>query len=138
MTVAMLEGIRSSRLRTAVTALFALVVIAVGFLHVPQSRASAEEIRYRATLAFAAEALPAGDYLFLCEQDGGTGRGVTPRVCDACVLTTAPGLAVVASEAPDLPPPMRAVLEIGVLAEAAPSPVVVPSSRGPPSMPRTV
>lgn len=122
--------LRSRSLRLTLAALYALAMVVVGFAHRPVGGFAAAGIPAAQSAAYV---LPGGIVADLCAtdaaapvHDAGTG------VCDACLLTAAPGLVVAA--APALPGAAGPVLEpvpAGHLAD--PAARFAPVSRGPPS-----
>ena len=85
--------------RVAAAALFVLAQLTLGFAH--QSVSSLPSSA--ALVDLAAYALPDGTLPDVCLNGGDTGTGPKAHPCDACVLTSAPGLAV--GPEPALVPP---------------------------------
>jgi hypothetical protein len=126
-------ALRHARLRAAVAALYAVAMLLVGAAHAPVAGTAAKP-----AVDLAAFLLPDGSLPDLCVVDAdGPGDHAPPHVavtlCDACLLTGAPGL---------LPPVSAnaAPVTVGsatVMVEPGPVPVTrfeVPgTSRAPPS-----
>jgi hypothetical protein len=131
----MRERLGSSRLTLTVTMLYTLVALAIGFLHVSSGPSPADSIAFRSALAFAKSVSTAGGgELVFCVQDDGTGQTALPRVCDACLLTAAPGLASGPDDGLALPDKAGAVLESAGSPANAPASRPRPTSRGPPAI----
>lgn len=115
--------LRSKRLLRLIAALYALAMLTLGFAHVA--------VAAPAVPAGVQLSLPDGSLLSLCLNEGTD--GVATQVhCEACVLTSAPGLGAVALPAVSLP-------DFVVLAVLSPADDAVPASyliqpkaRGPP------
>ncbi len=121
----MLDRLRHVRLTAVALALYALTALAVGFAHRPLAQAGGE---------LAAIALQADAPFSLCDHDGAPApHHVASHGCDACALTSAPGL----------PPanlcalPQRHALKLALGLEnhalLAPLAPPAPTSRGPPA-----
>jgi hypothetical protein len=82
-------GLGFKGLRAAAAALFVLAQLTLGFAHQPVALPSSE-----APIDLAAYALPDGSLPDLCLNSGDAGPVLKAHPCDACVLTSAPGLAV--------------------------------------------
>ena len=122
--------LRRRTLRLGATVLLALSALLLGFAHKPLSLGPSP-------YELAAYVLPDGTPPFLCHSDddapeAGTHHDTASAVCDACLLTSAPGLGAIAPTV--LPTPARLTLVALVVADqvrllgANP----MPSSRGPP------
>ena len=123
--------LRRRTLRITATVLLALSALLLGFAHKPLSL---DPSPYE----LAAYVLPDGTPPFLCHSDAdapeaGTHHGTASALCDACLLTSSPGLGAVAAAV--LPTPARLTLAAHVVADqvtigrATPA----PTSRGPPA-----
>ena len=128
---------RHVRLRAAVATLYAVAMLLLGVAHAPLAWAAAKP-----SVDFAAFVLPDGSLPDLCVvADGGSGdpppHHVAATLCDACLLTGAPGLppppaADLGRLSPDTAPlavsaertPV-ARFEVPGTSRAPPSPVVV-------------
>ncbi|MCL8384224.1 hypothetical protein [Xanthobacter aminoxidans] len=82
-------GLGFKGLRVAAAALFVLAQLTLGFAHQPVALPSSE-----APVDLAAYALPDGTLPDLCLNGADAGTVLKAHPCDACVLTSAPGLAV--------------------------------------------
>lgn len=101
-------------LRVAAAALFVLAQLTLGFAHQPVALPSSE-----APIDPAAYALPDGTLPDLCLNGGDTGTVLKARPCDACVLTSAPGLAVEPQPALTAPDGRR-IVHLPALSERRP------------------
>lgn len=131
----MLDRLRTSGLRPIVLALYALAMIGLGFAH----QAPVVPLDADARAELAAFALPDGSTPDLCLTGDESGGGAAHAgVCDACLLTSAPGLGAVA--APVLPVPVdRVPATVATLVSAfVPASVPPSQSRGPPASPTAV
>lgn len=81
-------GLGFKGLRVAAAALFVLAQLTLGFAHQPLALPSSE-----VSIDLAAYALPDGTLPDLCLNGGDAGTVLKAHPCDACVLTSAPGLA---------------------------------------------
>lgn len=81
-------GLGFKGLRVAAAALFVLAQLTLGFAHQPVALPSSE-----APVDLAAYALPDGALPDLCLNGGDAGTVLKAHPCDACVLTSASGLA---------------------------------------------
>lgn len=122
----MLVRLRHVRLCAVALALYALATLAVGFAHKPFA------IEVRGDLA--ALALKADAPLSLCDHVGGAPN--QPHVdfhgCDACALTSAPGLPPSNLCALPAPPTRRLARTAPEAGQFAPATRHAPLSRGPP------
>ncbi len=123
----MLGRLRNLRLSAVVLALYALAALAVGFAHKPLAPAAAGDL--------AALALQADAPLSLCSHDGGAPAHphVASVLCDACALTSAPGLPPAGQCALPAPPARAMAPAFGKVAQFAPPALHAPLSRGPPA-----
>ena len=122
--------LRRRTLRLGATVLLALSALLLGFAHKPVSlRPTAFDL--------AAYTLPDGTPPFLChtdadEPDGAAHHDRAGALCDACLLTSSPGLGAVASAVLPAPAPLTlarlAVVDQVAIGRATPA----PTSRGPP------
>lgn len=122
--------LRRRTLRLGATVLLALSALLLGFAHAPLSLGPSP-------LELAAYTLPDGTPPFLCHADGDTPdgaqhHGTAGAICDACLLTSSPGLGAVASLS--LPTPAMLTLAHLVVADqvAIGRATPAPTSRGPP------
>lgn len=124
----MLDRLRHRRLSTLALALYALAALVVGFAHKPIPLAGPSH-------ALVALALHDDAPLSLCDHDGGapTHQHAASPFCDACALTSAPGLPPASQCA--LPAPQVGQLSrpTFVAAQFAPATLHAPLSRGPPA-----
>lgn len=122
----MLQRIRQLKAGWIALALYALTAVTVGFAHKPAgSLPRAVEL--------AAYALPDGTLPPICAHDENAPAGhAAAGQCDACLLTSAPGLAPVAQAF--LPIRLGAVVDPVLTRRdsAHPAPRYAPTSRGPP------
>ena len=122
----MFGRLRHARLSALALALYALATLVVGFAHKPVARAAfAHDL-----VALAAQ----GDVLVaLCDSGAPAQSQVLDHLCDACALTSAPGLPPANGCA--LPAPYGRSLApgFGHDAQFAPAALHAPTSRGPPA-----
>ncbi|MFO1116385.1 MAG: hypothetical protein U1E28_11920 [Beijerinckiaceae bacterium] len=121
----MLQRIRQLKAGWIAVALYALTAVTVGFAHKPASLPRSVEL--------AAYALPDGTLPPICAHDENAPAGhAAAAQCDACLLTSAPGLAPVAQAF--LPVRLGAVVAPVATSRdfVAAAPRYAPSSRGPP------
>lgn len=122
--------LRRRTLRLGATVLLALSALLLGFAHKPLSLGPSP-------LELAAYVLPDGTPPFLCHADGDAPEGgshheTASALCDACLLTSSPGLGAIATAV--LPTPAAIPLARLIVADqvtigrATPA----PTSRGPP------
>lgn len=128
-SVSLPARIRAARdVTTAMAALYLLLAVLVGFAHRPIDLAPASP-------ATAQTILPDGSVAVLCHTDPSSHEPLhhaAAAVCDACLITAAPGLA---AEPPAAIPPVFAVLLVGVRSSSAMPPRSTNpsvSARGPP------
>ncbi len=125
----MMELLRKSRGKALVAALYAVAMLALGFAHHQRAAVSPGA-------ELAALVLQDGGQIPLCASgENGSGAptsGHAQAICDACLLTAAPG-------APAAPPvvcaPARLSARLAIVAQptsAAKAFVHAPQSRGPP------
>jgi len=123
----MLAGLRLSKFKLVVTALFAMAMLSLGFAHRPV------ETRDGSSLSVTASFLPDGTPIKICgqAQDAPAGKKGC-NSCDACRLTATAGL-LFSPPSPVTAPERSARLAL-VLALASPArtPALEPQSRGPP------
>lgn len=118
-------------MRIVAAALFALTAVLVGFAHRPLESFAPYDV--------ASWVLPDGTLPDLCHVDFDDpsapvpGHGAT-AVCDACLLTSAPGLGAVAGVVLPVAAGRMPVPEIARAQMAAGEPTRAPSSRGPPAV----
>lgn len=122
----MLDRLRHVRLTTVALALYALATLVVGFAHRPVALGAGGDL---AALAAQTDAP-----FSLCDHAGAPAdQHVVDHICDACALTSAPGL----PPAGQIGLPVRTALTLAPglahLAPFAPAPLRAPSSRGPPA-----
>jgi hypothetical protein len=124
----MLQRFRQTSVRWVVAALYALTMATSGFAH----RSAAPIVQQSVELA--AYALPDGTLPPICAHDEGAPASghVAQAVCDACMITAAPGL--VAAPQATVPAPgstrlARVAADDGLF---APPTRHAPTSRGPP------
>lgn len=124
--------LRARPLRPVVLALYALAMVTLGFAHKMPVTGFADDVR----LELAALTLPDGSVPDLCLTGDASGQDTAHAgVCDACLLTAAPGLGAVASMDLPLPADLRLV-DVSVPVDALWSrPAPAPQSRGPPPSP---
>ena len=124
----MLDRLRHTRLSALVLALYALAALVVGFAHKPIPLASADQ-------TLVALALQDDAPLSLCDHDGGapTHQHAANPVCDACALTSAPGLPPTNQCALPAPQWRQVSRPTFVAAQFAPATLHAPLSRGPPA-----
>lgn len=121
-------------------ALFALATIALGFGHRPLSLGPDSAAAAEIEAVQAALTLPDGTVVAICSSDsdhpgtaaGHGGHAAHDAPCDACRVSSAPGLL---PTPPNLPLPAGKTVESGLtVADLIPaSPVFAPASRGPPA-----
>ncbi|MFN8928364.1 MAG: hypothetical protein ACK5WM_22740 [Rhodospirillales bacterium] len=116
-------ALRHVRLRAAVATLYAVAMLLLGVAHAPLAHAPLARAAAKPSVDFAAFVLPDGSLPDLCVvADGGSGdpppHHVAATLCDACLLTGAPGL----------PPPPAA--DLGRLSLDT-APLAVPAERTP-------
>lgn len=118
----MFTPLRSKNLRSSVTALYAAAMLVLGFAHV----ALAQTTRGAPSVTLAD-----GIELSLCLGSPGDNT-VVLMICDACVLTSAPGLGAVAT--PTVAPPDLVASAGSLIADVVfvTRTVARPQSRGPP------
>ena len=124
----MLDRLRHVRLSAIALALYALATLTVGFAHKPIALAGPEP-------ALAALALHDDAPLSLCDHDGGAPvhHQASDGVCDACALTSAPGLPPADQCVVPTPRGRKLALSFDAEAQFAPATLHAPLSRGPPS-----
>lgn len=122
----MFDRLRHVRLSAVALALYALATLVVGFAHKPLAYAAGADL-----VALAAQA----DAPFsICDHDGAPAQHqASAHVCDACALTSAPGLPPTAQ----IGLPLRTALALapGLRrdAQVSTAPLRAPTSRGPPA-----
>ncbi len=122
----MLQRIRQLKAGWIAVALYALTAVTVGFAHKPAASVSR-------SVELAAYALPDGTLPPICAHDDNAPAGhAAAAQCDACLLTSAPGLAPVAQAF--LPVRLAASVPFIPVGQdiATAAPRYAPSSRGPP------
>lgn len=124
----MLGHLRKARLSALALAFYALATLVVGFAHRPLALAGADP-------DLAALALQTDAPLSLCDHDGGAPAQphAADRICDACALTSAPGLPPTTQCALTAPVSRRLSLAFHATAQFAPAALHAPLSRGPPA-----
>lgn len=122
----MFGRLRHARLSALALALYALATLVVGFAHKPVARAGV--LHDLVVVAAQSDVL-----LALCDSDAPAQSHSLDRACDACSLTSAPGLPPANGCA--LPAPYGRSLALGFDRDAqfAPAAVHAPLSRGPPA-----
>lgn len=131
----MLRGMGKSALRIVIIAAYAVTMLAMGYLHRPL--AETEPLR-SSTIDLAAYVLPDGALPDLCltgNQPEGQHHSGMASLCDACLLTSGPGLPVADGKAaPDL---ARAGVSFAPVDTGVADNQLGhrPSSRGPPLIP---
>lgn len=100
--------------RVAAAALFVLAQLTLGLAHRPIASPSLPPSAARVDLA--AYALPDGTVPDICLNGGDEGTVLKSRPCDACVLTSAPGLAA-APEPALVPPDGRRIAHLAMRSE---------------------
>ncbi|MCB1541421.1 MAG: hypothetical protein KDJ25_11430 [Rhodoblastus sp.] len=124
----MLDRLRHARLSAFALAFYALATLAVSFSHKPIALAGPDP-------ALTALALQDDAPLSLCDHDGGAPihQQAGDRVCDACALTSAPGLPPADECALPAPRGRKLALSFNAEGQFAPPALHAPLSRGPPA-----
>lgn len=122
----MLGPLRHRRLSALALAIYALATLVVGLAHKPIPQAAATQTLI--ALAFHGDVPVA-----LCDRTGAPAQQASDHLCDACALTSAPGL-----PPPDAcAQPARHALRLATVfngnAQFAPPALHAPLSRGPPA-----
>lgn len=122
----MLRRFRQTRMTYIVAALYALAVLFVGLAHRPLGSQQASHVE------LANFVLPDGTVPPICGQDGNNHQDAGGVHCEACALSSAPGLAA-PSFTHHFAPTSRIVALAGPAeAQYLPANRVAPVSRGPP------
>mgnify|MGYP001237802932 CR=1 FL=1 len=122
----MLDRLRHARLPAVVLALYALATLVVGFAHKPAVAQVGSDL--------AALALQADAPVSLCEHPGAPNRqAAVDHFCDACALTSAPGLPAAGGGVLTQRHALSLALGIENYARRAPALAIAPASRGPPA-----
>lgn len=124
----MLQRVRQTSAGWIVAALYALAMVATGVAHRPVAAPLVHSIE------LAAYALPDGSLPPLCTHDEGapSGGAQLSAHCDACALSSAPGLAPVATDYAHAPVVRALVSFDRDDAGLTPAARRAPTSRGPP------
>lgn len=124
----MLGALRQTRASHVIVALYALAMATLGFAHKPVATIAPSAIE------LAAYALPDGTLPDLCltghDQSNG---GAIAAHCDACALSSAPGLVAPVQDFRRVCVPTRVVLRTDEAGQFAPALQRGPTSRGPPA-----
>ena len=122
----MLGRLRHARLAALALALYALGALVVGFAHKPVARPG---VAHDLVVLAAQGDVP----LALCDTSGAPAQPQVDHACDACALTSAPGLPP-ANECGLRAPYGRSVaLGVEQRAQFTPAALHAPTSRGPPA-----
>jgi len=122
----MLDRLRHARLPAFVLALYALATLVVGFAHKPAVAHVGSDL--------AALALQADAPVSLCEHPGAPdGQAAVDHFCDACALTSAPGLPTASGGVLTQRHALSLALGFENDARRAQALAIAPASRGPPA-----
>lgn len=122
----MLGPLRHARLSALALALYALATLLVGFAHKPIPQVSAPQ-------ELIALALHGDVPVALCDRTGAPAQQAVDHLCDACALTSAPGLPPAELSAQRARHALQPALAFNDAAQFAPAAVHAPLSRGPPA-----
>lgn len=123
----MLGALRQTRASHVIVALYALAMATLGFAHKPVATAAPSAIE------LAAYALPDGTLPDLClTGHDQSHEGAVAAHCDACSISSAPGLVAPAQDFRRARVPARVVLRVDEAGQFAPALQRGPTSRGPP------
>jgi len=113
---------------SVVAALYALAMVMLGLAHQPMART------FSPAADLAAFVLPDGSLPPICGQDGQNipGDGKAAQHCDACTLSSAPGLLPVAAASVPTSESRLVALDLAEVGQFSPAARHAPLSRGPP------
>jgi hypothetical protein len=123
----MLEGLRNHTIRIWLACAYALVMSAIGLAHQPLAPSAFDQ-----AVVLAAYQLPDNVENVYCLPGAGDHHQSIGH-CDACTLTSAPGLGAVAAPEPDLAVALSPVVEVAAQAVLHEQARLQPNSRGPPA-----
>lgn len=126
----MLGRLRHARLSALALALYALATLVVGFAHKP---IAGQSVAHDVTHDLVALAAQGEVPLALCDTYGAPARPQVDHACDACALTSAPGLPPTNECGLRAPYGRSVALGIEQRAQFTPAALHAPSSRGPPA-----